>query len=212
MSQFLLVLVSIVVGLLLGTLSNWFYDLLKQRGVFPDKPNTKKLVITVVAFLPLIILVAFLQIASPQGEAEQSRKLMSADELKVAGASIQILEINPSPEEKSFKENEEQLVVAVVQYYLPGNSTSPSLDFQYLNSTQLRPNDYPLLNSKVIQRLPAEIGSHRVQMAGKLQAPKLADLNNIPFQIEVYLSVIDKGVGRVETVVSDKLLYKLEKI
>jgi predicted PurR-regulated permease PerM len=209
--QFVLVLLSVVIGLLLGTLSNWFYDLLKHKGIFPDKPNTKKLVITVAAFFPLIVLIAFLQTTSTQGESESLSKTMSADELRISGVSLRILEINPSPNEKIFKENEEQLAVAVVQYYLPANSTSPQLSFQYLNSSQQRPNDYPLLNSKVIQSLPAEIGSHRIQMAGKLQAPKLADLNNIPFQVEVNLSVLDKGLGTVEAVASDKILYKLEK-
>ncbi len=57
-----LVIISIFAGIFLGTLSNWLYDLLKDRGVFPTKPTIKHIIVVFVAFLPFVLLVALPQI------------------------------------------------------------------------------------------------------------------------------------------------------
>jgi len=68
MSRVLWIVVSIVAGVLLGTLSNWVYDLLKQGGFFRDRPTVKRLIIIVLSFLPLVVLIALPEINNTLAE------------------------------------------------------------------------------------------------------------------------------------------------
>lgn len=61
-SDFFLNIGALVAGVLLSALSNWVYDLLRQRGVFPDKPSLKRVILTAIGFLPLVIVVVLPQI------------------------------------------------------------------------------------------------------------------------------------------------------
>jgi hypothetical protein len=129
---------------------------------------------------------------------------MTVDELKQAGAYVRIESIDPSPEKKVFTEGEREKVVVVVSYDLPGQSVTPTLEFEYLDKTE------PRHHSMVMQRLPAVPGKHRVQMVGEVIGPSLSDLHGTPFQIEVDLSVLDEVTGRTFTVASDHTVFELK--
>jgi hypothetical protein len=119
MSNFVLVpiilVLIILLGLLLATLSNWLYDLLKQRGVFPDKPNRKRFVITVAAFLPLILLLAFLQTKLPQGEAELPQKATSASQASSSPFELGNVEGDVNVEVHNQQVSNEQLQLVSYQ-------------------------------------------------------------------------------------------------
>jgi hypothetical protein len=61
MPQSVLILVSVLAGIFLNILSNWLYDLLKQKGFLPEKPSLRTLIVALITSLPLIILVAMPQ-------------------------------------------------------------------------------------------------------------------------------------------------------
>ncbi len=67
-AQIVFVAAGIVASICLGTLSNWLYDLLRTRGVFPDKPTVKASIIIFLASLPFILLI-LLSEASDQTKA-----------------------------------------------------------------------------------------------------------------------------------------------
>ncbi len=54
MNQNTALLISVVVGIVLSILSNWFYDLLKNNKLLPDKGNIKMMVALVFAFAPIV--------------------------------------------------------------------------------------------------------------------------------------------------------------
>lgn len=54
----LAIFLSIVASIILGALSNWLYDLLRHRKVFPKRPSIKRAVIICVASIPFLVLVA----------------------------------------------------------------------------------------------------------------------------------------------------------
>jgi phosphate/sulfate permease len=60
--QIIVAVIAIVASIFLGTVSNWIYDLLKDRGLFPDKFTFKAAVTIVLASCPLILLIAFSEV------------------------------------------------------------------------------------------------------------------------------------------------------
>ena len=69
MGQLLVVVISAAAGIVLGVFSNWFYDLLRERNILPERPTFKKILVVTLGFAPLLILVALptlLQLAEPQ--------------------------------------------------------------------------------------------------------------------------------------------------
>lgn len=63
MNQSIALMISIVVGIILSIISNWFYDLLKKHRLLPDKGNIKMMVALIFAFTPIVAFVMM----SPQG-------------------------------------------------------------------------------------------------------------------------------------------------
>ncbi len=57
-TQMALVVTSIVASVMLGTLSNWFYDLLREAGFLPSGPRLRVVLVVVLASIPLILLAA----------------------------------------------------------------------------------------------------------------------------------------------------------
>lgn len=57
-----LIIVSVLAGIILATLSNWIYDILKSAGFFSDRPTTRNILIIFLLFLPFVLLVALPQI------------------------------------------------------------------------------------------------------------------------------------------------------
>ena len=57
MGQVVSAVVSVIAGVILGTLSNWIYDLFKGAGIFPEKPTLKKVTAVGLGFVPFILLV-----------------------------------------------------------------------------------------------------------------------------------------------------------
>ena len=58
MGRILIVIVSIIAGIILGVLSNWLYDLLRDKDIFPEKPTIKRAIVIILGFAPLLLLVA----------------------------------------------------------------------------------------------------------------------------------------------------------
>jgi hypothetical protein len=58
MNRILIVVLSIIAGVILAAISSWFYDLLKARGVLPERPTLKKFLIILLGLIPLVALVA----------------------------------------------------------------------------------------------------------------------------------------------------------
>ncbi len=52
------IILSIAAGIILGVLSNWLYDLLRARNVFPEKPTLKRVIMVVFGFIPFLLIVA----------------------------------------------------------------------------------------------------------------------------------------------------------
>jgi len=48
---------SVIASILVGSISNWIYDLLKNVGVFPNKPTLKAMAVVGFASLPFILLI-----------------------------------------------------------------------------------------------------------------------------------------------------------
>jgi len=61
--QIVNILISIIATIFLSTVSNWLYDLLKSKGIFPDKPTFQKTVIIALGCLFLSVLVALPQVS-----------------------------------------------------------------------------------------------------------------------------------------------------
>ena len=68
--------ISVLAGVLLGTVSNWLYDLLRDYGFFPDRAGWKAVVIIGVSVLPLVFLVVLPEVMErrQEGRERQGRK------------------------------------------------------------------------------------------------------------------------------------------
>jgi hypothetical protein len=53
------VILGVVASILLGSVSNWVYDLLRAKGIFPNKVSIKTLIVVGLASVPLVLLAAF---------------------------------------------------------------------------------------------------------------------------------------------------------
>jgi hypothetical protein len=53
-----LVIVSVIASVILGTVSNYLYDLCKKHGYFPSRPNAKRTILLVTVFVPFVLLIA----------------------------------------------------------------------------------------------------------------------------------------------------------
>lgn len=60
MNKNAIILIGVLAGIVLGVISNWIYDLLKQNGVLPDNPNMKRFSIVFFILLPSLVLIAAL--------------------------------------------------------------------------------------------------------------------------------------------------------
>jgi len=58
MSQNLTIFLSIVAGVILGVLSNWLYDILRDKGFLPANPTPGRVLVVFIAFIPFLLLVA----------------------------------------------------------------------------------------------------------------------------------------------------------
>jgi hypothetical protein len=56
--QSIIVVLSVIASIVLAPIGEYLYDLLRARGVFPDKPTIKMLVPLAMACIPLVLLVA----------------------------------------------------------------------------------------------------------------------------------------------------------
>jgi len=126
MSRALLILVGIITGLFLDVLSNWLYEIFRQKGFLPDKPSFKRLLLVLLFFLPIILLVILPEIVT------QDKPVLSSQELVDAGAFVEIQSINPSPDTTSFISSVETPVVVELRYHLPSNAISPEVHLEYL--------------------------------------------------------------------------------
>ncbi len=201
MSRIVLILVALVVGLLLDVLSNWLYDLAKQKGLLPDKPTTKRVLLIIIFFLPIVALTVWSEIAL---EDEQN---LSVKELTAAGAFVEIESISPSPEDFEFVTDAETPVVVIARYYLPSNAISPQVSLEYLASYQVGQSGSYHWN--VIHTLPANAGTHRVRLAGVVKPPEASALAGESFQIGVVLNVLDEEAGHTLMVARDTIPFRL---
>lgn len=71
MGQFTVVMMSILAGVILGVLSNWFYDLLRSREILPERPTLKTVLFIVVLFVPFMLLVALPSLLSPNSSFDE---------------------------------------------------------------------------------------------------------------------------------------------
>ena len=60
--QTLGIILGIVAGVFLATVSNWLYDLAAKAGWFPKKPRPKHIIVVLLGCLPLVVLVALGQL------------------------------------------------------------------------------------------------------------------------------------------------------
>jgi hypothetical protein len=101
MGQSTVITVGIIAGLILGTLSNYLYDLLKQLGIFPDRPTVKRLLIILVAALPFIFLVVLPQIDAG-GEPVERINLSDADLMEDYNARFGFTYLYPKTWNRSY--------------------------------------------------------------------------------------------------------------
>lgn len=57
-----IITLAVIASVFLGAISNWIYELLKNRGFFPDKLTVKATTIVVLASFPFVILIIFPQL------------------------------------------------------------------------------------------------------------------------------------------------------
>jgi len=70
--QSIYIVLSVIAGVILGVVSNWIYDISRNRGYLPDRPSLKRVVIVVFVFLPIVLFVAlpaFLDRDDPHSES-----------------------------------------------------------------------------------------------------------------------------------------------
>ena len=109
MSQVLMILTSMVAGVFLGTVSNWIYDLLGKRGVFPDKPRLKHIIVVILGCLPLLLLVALPELSS----------LIVTRHEPIHDATLEITRVIPSPSNTVLASDVETPILVTIEYYLP---------------------------------------------------------------------------------------------
>ena len=70
-------IISVFAGVILGILSNWFYDVLRiKTGLLPKNPSSQRIVVVFIAMLPLITLVTWQQL-QPSSTKEQLSSIPS---------------------------------------------------------------------------------------------------------------------------------------
>jgi hypothetical protein len=57
-----IIIAAVISSVILGSLSNWIYDLLKDSGVFPNRLSLKAIAIVLLGSLPFVFLVVFSQL------------------------------------------------------------------------------------------------------------------------------------------------------
>jgi drug/metabolite transporter (DMT)-like permease len=63
-SQVVLTVCGVAASVVLGAISNWIYDVLRDRGVFPHRPTVRAVAIIVLASVPLLLFVVLPEIHS----------------------------------------------------------------------------------------------------------------------------------------------------
>lgn len=147
MKQFFIIFVGVVAGIFLGLLSNWYYDVLKLKGTFPDNPHPKRLIIVTVFFIPIIVVSIWSQIAFNTSEGVDLQTLIatiSAIEkekvyLAVTASAIETLQataiINPEPTQTALDEESLDLKatrealstqIAQMRAVLPTSTSTPT--------------------------------------------------------------------------------------
>ena len=88
--QNILIVLGIIAGVILGILSNWIYDILKNGGHLPDRPNLKRFIIVISAFVPIIFFVALPTLMNENdadlGNVEQNQ-IVEGQSIAVGGDS-----------------------------------------------------------------------------------------------------------------------------
>ena len=139
MTQSLMVIVSLIAGVFLGAVSNWVYDLLKDKGVFPNKPRLKHFLVVFLAVLPLLLLVALPQITNLP--LFQNRNLPEP--------WVRIVEVVPSPDQTIFKTNVATPVIVTVDYRLPEEYVFADLRLAYTCLLYTSPSPRDLSTSRM---------------------------------------------------------------
>lgn len=62
-TEILFAIAAITASILLGTISNWIYDSLKERGVLPEQLTLKTITIVLFVAFPLILTIAFSEVS-----------------------------------------------------------------------------------------------------------------------------------------------------
>lgn len=135
-SGFFLNVGALVAGVLLSALSNWVYDLLRQRGLFPDKPSIKRVVLTAIVFLPLVVVVILPQIINSES---------SNCQIKINNLTIEqlLVETGQSTSVEVVVTNPKELPL-VYNWDATGGEMSPGLrssSFQSVYTSPLSPID-----------------------------------------------------------------------
>ena len=165
--QALIAIVSILVGLILSVLSNWLYDALKRRGLFPETPTLKRLIVIILGFSPFLILVALPALV------DRDDNIYTIEELKESGSWITIDKVRPA-RGSSFSSGEEIPIVITASYYLSGDGKSTEINLEYLRSYSPENGG----NWYIVYFHPAEKGKHKALLSGTMVIPSKADLSN----------------------------------
>lgn len=125
-----LTIISLIAGLLLSVVSNWIYDVCRQKGWFPDNPSFKRVIILIFLFLPLVFIVALPDwvgsfIGRETGLHSMTFRVVDSKGMSISGAKLLLF-----------------LVEGVIEKYTDGNGvvefevdTSKTLSAQYVVET-----------------------------------------------------------------------------
>lgn len=104
---------SVIAGLVLAVVSNWLYDIGKAKGLFPRNPSLKRIIVTLFAFSPFVILVALPNLnehkepMQPTNQISNSRDITGNTVIQDNKGNITINQTPPQTEENQQNEQEQ---------------------------------------------------------------------------------------------------------
>lgn len=84
----LAIFISITAGVLLGVVSNWLYDVLKNKGLFPDNPTRKHVAVGIAFFIPFVVLVGLPGLLPDKSAVDEEEVINSL----TAGLNVAVFE------------------------------------------------------------------------------------------------------------------------
>jgi hypothetical protein len=193
----------LAIGFIAAAIAGGLIEYLLERFL-PDKPKLKHTAAVLVAFLIFVSIAVWSALREDSNNQDSNGP--AVEELRAAGAFVEIESIDPSPDETILISGKSATVVVNVKYYLPSTAISPQVELHYLTAYQ---SEERHSSWHIIHTVPAEVGTHHAKLAGTVNPPDRSALSGEPFQIGVALDILDSEKGQMSEVAEDTVIFPL---